>query len=402
MPLNPGQIKIVWDAGTIDGAFCWGSVMQHIIDNSGSMLISARQLGVWGKETFNVVSVRSDFAKKHAQLVRHVVDVMNLLTNDYLDTTSYYWNPADKTLFEKSVADVCFKNSSNLAVRKDTSDALANFVFVDQASQFSCDYLAIDRGCSTKTGTGKDSLETSEFLWEQKLVYSLVPASRYASTESAYTEFMKRCDGTYIDAAVSLSANSLASLLADTGSLATPTKAGSLGGDSNCSGVTWVIGSSSSKGTLTDGAGGVSTASYSESLACTWVIEAENSTKIVEVNFTDFRVWAGDLVNVYKGTDTTVTLLAQLSGVDRTWPPYHAKGCRLQERGMAACSTTAGGCSLPHTRTRTQHNHYSHATNTIPSACPPNPEKISQNLDTYTGSIGSLATLPVLSKFYHT
>ena len=68
-------------------------------------------------------------------------------------------------------------------------------------------------------------------------------------------------------------------------------------------------------GTLTDGA----TTSYSNNLACEWRIA---SGGVVELTFTVFRVWTGDVVEVFDGS----ALVAKLHGFDRAWPPLRATG----------------------------------------------------------------------------
>jgi taurine transport system substrate-binding protein len=50
--LSGGEIMEAWDAGTIDAAFVWGSAYSHIKE-TGTVLITARSLSSWGKETFN-------------------------------------------------------------------------------------------------------------------------------------------------------------------------------------------------------------------------------------------------------------------------------------------------------------------------------------------------------------
>ena len=52
-------------------------------------------------------------------------------------------------------------------------------------------------------------------------------------------------------------------------------------------------------------AGGASSESYGESVDCTWVITAASVTDIIQLTFSEFRVWSGDLIRIYAGTDTS-------------------------------------------------------------------------------------------------
>merc|ERR1719482_781289 len=82
--------------------------------------------------------------------------------------------------------------------------------------------------------------------------------------------------------------------------------------DSTCSGT---VDLTATTGTLTDGA----STSYSNNLACEWRIA---SGGVVELTFTVFRVWTGDVVEVFDGS----ALVARLHGFDRAWPPLRTTG----------------------------------------------------------------------------
>ena len=71
--MNAAAIKTAWAHPSghddyIDGAFIWAGAMAHIIANGGYMLMSAGQLGNWGKGTFNTISCRKDFLAAHSEV----------------------------------------------------------------------------------------------------------------------------------------------------------------------------------------------------------------------------------------------------------------------------------------------------------------------------------------------
>merc|ERR1719160_1848335 len=78
----------LYDAGTIDGAFVWGGVMEKLKQRNATMLFPAQVLSDWGKPTFNTISARADFAARRPDVLERVAGVIARLDADYLDGAS--------------------------------------------------------------------------------------------------------------------------------------------------------------------------------------------------------------------------------------------------------------------------------------------------------------------------
>ena len=66
----------LYDAGTIDGAFVWGGVMEKMKGLGATMLVPAKMLSDWEKATFNTISVRDAFAADHSAVVERIAGVV--------------------------------------------------------------------------------------------------------------------------------------------------------------------------------------------------------------------------------------------------------------------------------------------------------------------------------------
>ena len=60
-PPSQAALEPLWTSGAIDGAFCWGVGLTWL-KTVGKVLVTARTLGHWGVETFNVVAGRREVA----------------------------------------------------------------------------------------------------------------------------------------------------------------------------------------------------------------------------------------------------------------------------------------------------------------------------------------------------
>ena len=56
------EIRAAWSAREIDGAFCWGDPFLFIKEHGGHVLLSANAMHNLGKDSFNTIAVRRDFA----------------------------------------------------------------------------------------------------------------------------------------------------------------------------------------------------------------------------------------------------------------------------------------------------------------------------------------------------
>ena len=251
-------------------------------------------LSDWGKPTFNTISARADFAARRPDVLERVAGVIARLDADYLDDASARWG-AGAGGFVADVAAAYGASASPTQAELDTAAAgLSYFSFVSPDTMQGSDYLGGGIAAALKA--------TAQFHLETNTVAAVAPAGTvdegafYAATTSA--QFLA-------DGLASIPASVLDT--AGTGVTSIPESA-----DSTCSGT---VDLTATTGTLTDGA----TTSYSNNLACEWRIA---SGGVVELTFTVFRVWTGDVVEVFDGS----ALVARLHGFDRTWPPLRATG----------------------------------------------------------------------------
>ncbi len=80
--LNPGDIAAAWRRGDIDGAYVWSPTLS-LMERDGRILVDSAQVGRWGAPTFNVWVARSDYAQRHPELLRQLVQVLQQAYVDY-------------------------------------------------------------------------------------------------------------------------------------------------------------------------------------------------------------------------------------------------------------------------------------------------------------------------------
>ena len=254
----------------------------------------AQVLSDWGKPTFNTISARADFAARRPDVLERVAGVIARLDADYLDDASTRWG-AGAGGFVADVAAAYGASASPTQAELDAAAAgLSYFSFVSPDAMQGPDYLGGGIAAALKA--------TARFHLETNTVAAVAPAGTvdeaafYAATTSAQS---------LADGLASIPASVLDT--SGTGVTSIPESA-----DSTCSGT---VDLTATTGTLTDGA----TTSYSNNLACEWRIA---SGGVVELTFTVFRVWTGDVVEVFDGS----ALVARLHGFDRAWPPLRTTG----------------------------------------------------------------------------
>lgn len=99
VPMSGGDIQSAWDEGAIDAAFCWGSCLDHI-KASGTVLITARALSSWGKETFNNFVYDNAWLAESTHNEDHVKKFTKILANldlDYINNSDD-WGVGDNNI----------------------------------------------------------------------------------------------------------------------------------------------------------------------------------------------------------------------------------------------------------------------------------------------------------------
>lgn len=333
---SPSVMLEDWDNKEIDGAYIWGGVYEQMYSskapNEGEILLQAGVLGGWTSHLFNTFTVNRAFARTHREALTHILDVIRILTKSYHPYPDSNWNVDDPTGFYASVAHATgLYNGSTTAGRRKVIQRHEECIFLDEDTQLSCQYLASPADgspCEKFSGTALETYLTSEFLRDFKNIHSVSPKGRFFASDAKPTDyFQQRHDGSFLRNATAAQRITINDLLESSGSLVKPPQSWFRGGDSTCSRIAVLTNASS--GSFSDGAGTLdanSTASYSDEMECSWLIVAPSNTSVITVTFDAFRVWAGDYVRVYEGEDTGGTLLGQLAGLDRVWPPFSGVG----------------------------------------------------------------------------
>ena len=109
-PPSRAALEPLWASGAIDGAFCWGDGFMWL-KTVGKLMITARTLGHWGVETFNVVAARREVAASLPGLLEHLAGQLAALDASFLEADSVE-GTSDEWMIERadgyltSVADV--------------------------------------------------------------------------------------------------------------------------------------------------------------------------------------------------------------------------------------------------------------------------------------------------------
>jgi taurine transport system substrate-binding protein len=88
--MPPKQIRAAWDAATIDAAFIWDPVLNHV-KATGDVLITAGDIAKSGFPTFDALAVSAAWGEKNEAFMVGFVQALNRVTKDY-STNSAKWN----------------------------------------------------------------------------------------------------------------------------------------------------------------------------------------------------------------------------------------------------------------------------------------------------------------------
>ena len=329
-PPSRAALEPLWTSGAIDGAFCWGDGFMWL-KTVGKLMITARTLGHWGVETFNVVAARREVAASLPGLLEHLAGQLAALDASFLEADSVE-GTSDEWMIERadgyltSVADVITVGDTapppsvyDNAARSDALVALRLFELIDATTMAGCEWL----GCAASVrGLVAKSSDASSFLYGQKLLARLAPPG-HADVGGAFAAATT--------VAPLLEAEKGTRVLLPAGGSATARR-GATGQGSTCKGVVELTARNAAQ-TFGDGAGGVAGRSYSDNLACEWRLRVgAGFGERIRITFSTLRVWAGDTLTVhaesYKGlvADALVAKLVTAPTGDVTLPALSAAG----------------------------------------------------------------------------
>lgn len=161
LDLQPQDILAAWQRKDIDAAFVWNPVLAQLVEDNGSVVVSAQQLAEQGAITADVGIVRTKFAEDYPEFVKQYVSVLDSAVQLYRD------NPDDVAA---TLAPI---------LSTDTEGALAQIkqiVWLTSKEQADAKYLG---SAKDKSGFANVLKQTGEFLVEQKQIPTSPELSAY-------------------------------------------------------------------------------------------------------------------------------------------------------------------------------------------------------------------------------
>ena len=180
------EIRAAWSAREIDGAFCWGDPFLFIKEHGGHVLLSANAMHNLGKDSFNTIAVRRDFAHANPEFIEWIVSVMSILDESWINRASnLYWSALDKSSFAASVSDAIYYNSTDYTTRTLIVSEMEDYKFYEGTEQL----LLLGHGLTNLTGgflphpshmrVAGDLWSTAQFLVSKKSLARTLPTGRY-------------------------------------------------------------------------------------------------------------------------------------------------------------------------------------------------------------------------------
>ena len=315
--INPTDIVAGWDSQLLDGAFCWGTSLDHLMANGAHTLVTAEDLccnpllGTSGRAIFDTIVAHDLFLQKHGRkvydaILTHVTRVLTLFDAASMATpdqfavgTSYLYDIGKAVMTDMS--PLVGKGVYNYKDEESIRSTIFLYTKLNRQQQLSCAYMA-DQTTQTCVATGgftKGTMDTARFLADNKL---LPPYTKNHSVTQAYI------DSTYVRKAPTLLPGvTLASLRARGPGPETvvPSPAAT-----RCSSRQVLAATAATFG---DGhaPGGV----YLDNMDCGWAIPGPSAGKVLALSFSLFSCEVEmDYLDIYAGSDATGALLGHFTG----------------------------------------------------------------------------------------
>ena len=348
VPNSISRIQSLWDAGEIDGMFCWGDPFAHLKTQADTrLLLTAANAAQWGLQTFNLLAARSAVMDELPTLLPHLSNIFAILDRSWM-SLDHEWHPAmapgGEEGFLTSINDACSAKpyATSSKERQAILEALQLFEFVNIRTQLGCEWFESCLDSDDGANLATKSADASTFLHDLKLLASFVPAASSPGDGSASS--LLELFSSAIDSAplAHLDCKGCLPALPTTGQAVPPRGAGAGANGSSCS--SFAAGTLPAQGhaqaltataiaqTFGDGAGGVDGRSYSDDLDCAWTVAPSNSERRLRLRAVSARVWTGDTLTIYAMSHRGLAdvLLAKIVGAPHGqaagWPPLAARG----------------------------------------------------------------------------
>ena len=171
---SPSSLLQEWEAGTIDGAFVWGSTYRTLLERGGKLLVSSGTVANWDKAIFQMLGTSRKFAEAHPAVVTQIVATFTQMDKFARDPRFFeLWLSNQPDNFIASIADAIYMNASSQADRERVAAWLPAMSGPSPDDQVSC-YLVMS--CLAKSAPNLLTVvNTADFLRGQKRIASVLP-----------------------------------------------------------------------------------------------------------------------------------------------------------------------------------------------------------------------------------
>ena len=154
LDLQPQDLLAAWQRKDIDAAFVWNPVLARLLEDDGSIIITAEELSQQGAITADVGLVREQFAEEYPEFVHGYISVLDDAVKLYRD------NPQEVATALAPILST---------TEEDVLDQASQLVWLTSEEQADSSYLGSD---TANSGFAAVLQQTGEFLVEQGQIQS--------------------------------------------------------------------------------------------------------------------------------------------------------------------------------------------------------------------------------------
>ena len=294
----------------------WGSKQAHAYANGGRKLIGAKEMGDWGKPTFDGFASRKDASAADANLTATVLGVLGSVNEAYLTKSPREWTLTTSEMQASLAINGEAATSTNFDAFV-TGASGSTFLTLDEmrsCSHVGCGLNGVDANALKAVNMFKMKIKAAPYmqpdsLWLNSTNANYMHTAAAAGASLGYTTNIDTYTQTHRD---NLIANyATVNFHGSTYSVTTPHSG-------QCSGSTTI----STDSTFSDGH--LPGLSYHDNADCTWVLDSGTATDTVTLSVSFLDIGAGwDTLTIIE--TTTGDVLAVHTGVQSP-PPISAVG----------------------------------------------------------------------------
>ena len=179
---DPISFAAAWDAGLVDGIQMWGGSQAHAASNGGHKLIGAKEIGEWGKPTFDGFASRKDVSGLDPTFTATLLGVLGSVNSAFLTGSPRAWDVSSAEIAAALAG-------TNTAVSQSTVDGflgdVAGVTILSLADMASCSHV----GCGLSGVDAQALKAVNEFKMGIKAAPVMQPDSVWeGSTNAVYLQ----------------------------------------------------------------------------------------------------------------------------------------------------------------------------------------------------------------------